>query len=51
MVQKFAEAAPSSIILDEPAEGFSKGQLGKVREILDEMAHFAFVKEYNGLRE
>jgi len=39
MVQKFAEAGPSSLILDEPTDGFSKEQLGKVREILDEMAN------------
>jgi DNA repair protein SbcC/Rad50 len=39
MVQKFAETGPSSLILDEPTDGFSKEQLGKVREILDEMAN------------
>jgi len=39
MVQKFAEAGPSSLILDEPTDGFSKEQLGKMREILDEMAN------------
>jgi exonuclease SbcC len=39
MVQKYAEAGPSSLILDEPTDGFSKEQLGKVREILDEMAN------------
>ena len=39
MLQKFAEAGPSSLILDEPTDGFSKEQLGKVREILDEMAN------------
>jgi exonuclease SbcC len=27
------------LILDEPTDGFSKEQLGKVREILDEMAN------------
>jgi exonuclease SbcC len=39
MVQKVAEAGPSSLILDEPTDGFSKEQLGKVREILDEIAN------------
>lgn len=39
MVQRFAEAGPSSLILDEPTDGFSKEQLGKMREILDEMAN------------
>lgn len=39
MVQKYAETGPSSLILDEPTDGFSKEQLGKVREILDEMAN------------
>jgi len=39
MVQKFAEGGPSSLILDEPTDGFSKEQLGKVREILDEIAN------------
>jgi exonuclease SbcC len=39
MVQKFAEAGPSSLILDEPTDGFSKEQLGKVREILDEIGN------------
>jgi DNA repair protein SbcC/Rad50 len=39
MVQKFAEAGPSSLILDEPTDGFSKEQLGKMREILDDMAN------------
>ena len=39
IVQKYAEAGPSSLILDEPTDGFSKEQLGKVREILDEMAN------------
>ncbi len=39
MVQKFAEVGPSTLILDEPTDGFSKEQLGKMREILDEMAN------------
>ncbi len=39
MVQKYAEAGPSSLILDEPTDGFSKEQLGKMREILDELAN------------
>ena len=39
MVQKYAETGPSALILDEPTDGFSKEQLGKVREILDEMAN------------
>jgi DNA repair protein SbcC/Rad50 len=39
LVQKVAEAGPSSLILDEPTDGFSKEQLGKVREILDEIAN------------
>lgn len=39
MVQRFAEAGPSSLILDEPTDGFSKEQLGKMREILDEIAN------------
>jgi len=39
MVQKYAEAGPSSLILDEPTDGFSKEQLGKMREILDEIAN------------
>jgi len=39
MVQKFADAGASSLILDEPTDGFSKEQLGKVREILDEIAN------------
>jgi exonuclease SbcC len=39
LVQKFAEAGPSSLILDEPTDGFSKEQLGKMREILDEIAN------------
>ncbi len=39
MVQKFAEVGRSSLILDEPTDGFSKEQLGKMREILDEMAN------------
>lgn len=39
MVQRFAEGGPSSLILDEPTDGFSKEQLGKVREILDELAN------------
>jgi DNA repair protein SbcC/Rad50 len=39
MMQRFAEAGPSALILDEPTDGFSKEQLGKVREILDEMAN------------
>ncbi len=39
IVQRHAEAGPSSLILDEPTDGFSKEQLGKVREILDEMAN------------
>ncbi|HUI00021.1 MAG TPA: SMC family ATPase [Nitrososphaerales archaeon] len=37
MVQKYAETGPSALILDEPTDGFSKEQLGKVRGILDEM--------------
>jgi DNA repair protein SbcC/Rad50 len=39
MVQKYAETGPSALILDEPTDGFSKEQLGKVREILDEMSN------------
>jgi DNA repair protein SbcC/Rad50 len=39
MVQKYAEAGPSSLILDEPTDGFSKEQLGRMREILDELAN------------
>jgi exonuclease SbcC len=39
MVQKFAEVGPSALILDEPTDGFSKEQLGNMREILDEMAN------------
>jgi len=39
MVRKYAEVGPSTLILDEPTDGFSKEQLGKVREILDEMAN------------
>ncbi len=39
MVQKYAETGPSALILDEPTDGFSKEQLGKVRGILEEMAN------------
>lgn len=39
IVQKYAETGPSALILDEPTDGFSKEQLGKVREILDEIAN------------
>jgi DNA repair protein SbcC/Rad50 len=39
IVQKYAETGPSALILDEPTDGFSKEQLGKVREILDEMSN------------
>ena len=38
MVQKVVESGPTSLILDEPTDGFSKEQLGRVREVLDEMA-------------
>ncbi|MDG6966210.1 MAG: SMC family ATPase [Nitrososphaerota archaeon] len=39
MVRRFAEGATTPLILDEPTDGFSKEQLGRVREILDEMAN------------
>ena len=39
MVQQYSEAGPSSLILDEPTDGFSREQLGRVREILDEIAN------------
>jgi len=40
IVQKFStEGGPNALILDEPTDGFSKEQLGKMREILDEMAN------------
>jgi exonuclease SbcC len=38
MVQKITmEGERNTLILDEPTDGFSKEQLGKMREILDEI--------------
>lgn len=39
MVRRFADGGTIPLILDEPTDGFSKEQLGKVREILDEMGN------------